>query len=129
MALSSVKKFFINMVLGGFVIAMSALITENVSTTLGGVLYGSLPLGAFYLYLYVYFIYGSRSSNIQFINGSVMGGILWVIMVCLLYINPNRPISSVVYSILFYLILFGVIMMMANGRKNHVIAPILPKFR
>ena len=114
MALSSVQKFFINMVLGGFVIATSALITENVSTTLGGVLYGSLPLGAFYLYLYVYFINGSRSSNIQFINGSVMGGILWVIMVCLLYINPKRPISSVVYSILFYLILFGVIMMMAN---------------
>ena len=114
MALSSVQKFFINMVLGGFVIATSALITENVSTTLGGVLYGSLPLGAFYLYLYVNFIYGSRSSNIQFINGSVMGGILWVIMVCLLYINPKRPISSVVYSILFYLILFGVIMMMAN---------------
>jgi hypothetical protein len=119
--LSVIQKFFINMLIGGFFIALAGFTTEIFSSTLGGVLYGSLPIGAFYLYIFVYLnnIHKTnvRIESLNFINGSVLGGIIWVILVCLLYINPDKPFETVSFSMLSYLILISLVVGIAN--KNN----------
>jgi len=122
--LSLTQKFFLNMLIGGFFVALAGFITEIFSTTLGGVFYGSLPIGAFYLYLFVYLnnMYkpNVRVKGLNFINGSVFGGILWVIMVCCLYINPDKPLETVTLSMIFYIILISLVVGIAN-KNNKVL--------
>ena len=45
--------------------------------------------------------------GIDFVNGSVIGGIIWVIMMMMLYFNLTNPITivfiaSVVYSLIIF---------------------------
>ena len=104
-----------NFIAGGLLIAVSGYISKFYSPYLSGLLYGSLPFGAYYLYLYS--IYNSGNSKdfksgldkgVDFVNGSVIGGILWVIMLAALYLNLENPITivfiaSFVYSLIIFL--------------------------
>lgn len=101
--------FIYNFVAGGLLIAISGYISKFHSSYASGLLYGSLPLGAYYLYLYS--IYNDNNQRnlknhvdkgLEFIHGSVIGGILWVIMVAMLYLNIHNPIAMVFISSIIY---------------------------
>lgn len=101
--------FIYNFIAGGLLIAVSGHISKFYSSYASGLLYGSLPLGAYYLYLYsIYNENNQRNlkndvdNGLGFINGSVVGGILWVIMVAMLYLNIHNPIAMVVISSIIY---------------------------
>ena len=78
-------------------------------------IYGSLPFGAYYLYLYSIYNGGTEKNfktdidkGVEFVNGSIIGGILWVFMLAMLYFNLTNPItivfiSSVIYSLIIFL--------------------------
>jgi len=103
-----------NFIAGGLLIAVSGYISKFYSSYVSGLLYGSLPLGAYYLYLYSIYNEGGKQtaeSNLEkgldFVNGSVIGGVLWVIMLAMLYLNLQNPINMVfISSIVYILIIF-----------------------
>jgi hypothetical protein len=85
------RNFFFNFVVGGLLIATSGFLSDTHSTYFAGLLYGSLPLGAFYLYWYSL----KNKNPVDFIHGSVLGGIVWVLMVAILYLNIEKPIPMI----------------------------------
>ena len=103
-----------NFIAGGLLIAISGYISKFYSPYISGLIYGSLPVGAYYLYLYS--IYNSGNTNdfksgtdkgLDFVNGSVIGGILWVVMLAVLYLNLENPIAIVfIASLIYSLIIF-----------------------
>ncbi len=103
-----------NFIAGGLLIAVSGYISKFYSSYVSGLLYGSLPLGAYYLYLYSIYNQGGKETSdsnfdkgLDFVNGSVIGGILWVIMLAVLYLNLHNPINMVfISSIVYVLIIF-----------------------
>lgn len=103
-----------NFVAGGLLIAVSGYISKFHSPYISGLLYGSLPVGAYYLYLYSIYNEGTNSGFItdldkgrEFVNGSVIGGVLWIIMLAMLYMNLQNPVNMVfISSILYALVLF-----------------------
>tara|TARA_B100001094_G_scaffold307966_1_gene340145 strand:+ start:5347 stop:5775 length:429 start_codon:yes stop_codon:yes gene_type:complete len=106
--------FIYNFIAGGLLIAISGYISKFYSSYLSGLLYGSLPFGAYYLYLYSIYNGGTNKDfksdldkGVDFVNGSVIGGILWVIMLMLLYLNLQNPITIVfIASFIYALIIF-----------------------
>ena len=114
------KDIILNFIAGGLLISVSGYISKYYSSYISGLLYGSLPFGAYYLYLYSIYNGGADKNwssdldkGIDFVNGSVIGGILWVIMLMMLYFNLSNPITivfiaSVVYSLLIFLHVRGV---------------------
>jgi hypothetical protein len=103
-----------NFIAGGLLIAVSGYISKFHSPYVSGLLYGSLPLGAYYLYLYTIYNGGTKPNFVtdldkgrEFVNGSVVGGVLWVIMLAMLYMNLHNPINMVfISSIVYVLIIF-----------------------
>ena len=103
-----------NFIAGGLLIAVSGYISKFYSSYVSGLLYGSLPLGAYYLYLYSIYNEGGKETSdsnldkgLDFVNGSVICGILWVIMLAMLYLNLHNPINMVfISSIVYVLIIF-----------------------
>ena len=77
-------------------------------------------LNAYYLYLYSIYNGGTEKNlttdldkGVDFVNGSVIGGILWVIMLAMLYLNLSNPITivfiaSVIYSLIIFLQVRGI---------------------
>jgi len=109
MKLAFDSDFIYNFIAGGLLIAVAGHISKFYSSYASGLLYGSLPLGAYYLYLYS--IYNENNQRnlkndvdkgLEFINGSVVGGILWVVMVAMLYLNIHNPIAMVFISSIIY---------------------------
>ena len=104
-----------NFIAGGLLIAVSGYISKFYSPYISGLLYGSLPFGAYYLYLYSIYNGGTEKNlttdldkGVDFVNGSIVGGILWVVMLGMLYFNLSNPITivfiaSVVYSLIIFL--------------------------
>jgi len=75
-----------NFISGGLLIAISGIIAKHYSSYWSGILYGSLPLAAYYLYFYsIYINNGRKKDGYEFINGCLIGGILWIGFVALLY--------------------------------------------
>ena len=80
------KDIIFNFISGGLLIAASGMIAKHYSSYWSGILYGSLPLAAYYLYFYsIYINNGRKKDGYEFINGACLGGILWVGFVALLY--------------------------------------------
>lgn len=114
------KDIIFNFVAGGLLIAVSGYISKYYSAYISGLIYGSLPFGAYYLYLYSIYNGGTEKNlttdldkGVDFVNGSVVGGILWVIMMGMLYFNLSNPItivfiSSVIYSLIIFLQVRGI---------------------
>lgn len=106
--------FIYNFIAGGLLIAVSGYISKFYSSYVSGLLYGSLPLGAYYLYLYSIYNEGGKQTaesnldkGLDFVNGSVIGGVLWVVMLAMLYLNLHNPINMVfISSIVYVLIIF-----------------------
>jgi hypothetical protein len=109
------KDFIFNFIAGGLLIAVSGYISKYYSSYISGLIYGSLPFGAYYLYLYSIYNGGTEKNlttdldkGVDFVNGSIVGGILWVVMLGMLYFNLSNPITivfiaSVVYSLIIFL--------------------------
>ena len=94
------NNFLVNFIVGGLLIATSGLLSDIHSTYFAGLLYGSLPLGAFYLYWYSL----KNKNPIDFIHGSVLGGIVWVLMVAMLYLNIEKPVPMIGIASLLYVV-------------------------
>lgn len=113
------KDIVYNFIAGGLLISVSAYISKYYSSYVSGLIYGSLPFGAYYLYLYSIYNGGTQKNlttdldkGIDFVNGSVLGGIIWVIMMMMLYFNLTNPITivfiaSVVYSLIIFVQIRG----------------------
>ena len=102
-------EFIYNFIVGGLVIATSGYISKFYSSYLSGLLYGSVPFATYYLYLYT--VYNSKerrdfkmrlNKGHQFINGAVIGGIIWVFMISLIYLNLENPINIVFIASVVY---------------------------
>lgn len=96
------KDFLYNFIAGGLLISICAHITKSNDSYASGFVYGSLPLGAYYLYLYTLYTKKNSKDAIKYINGAFLGGILWVLTVGLLYINYFNPIHTVGLSTIIY---------------------------
>ena len=112
-----------NFIAGGLLIAVSGYISKFYSSYVSGLLYGSLPLGAYYLYLYSIYNDGDKQTSktnlekgLDFVNGSVIGGILWVIMLAMLYMNLQNPINMVFISSILYVIFL--LLLMPKSMEN-----------
>ena len=106
-----------NFIAGGLLIAVSGYISKFYSSYVSGLLYGSLPLGAYYLYLYSIYNEGGKQPSktnldkgLDFVNGSVIGGVLWVIMLAMLYMNLQNPINMVFISSILYVLFLWLLM-------------------
>ena len=104
--------FIYNFIAGGLLIAISGYISKFYSSYLSGLLYGSLPFGAYYLYLYSIYHGGTKKDfksdldkGVDFVNGSVIGGILWVAMLSVLYLNLQNPINIVFIATFIYILI------------------------
>lgn len=97
------NRFLTNFVLGGFLIAVAGwLATIRESSFFAGFIYGSLPIGLFYLYWQL-----AASQRRSFVDGSMLGGLVWVAMASCLYLDVDRPllpllVASVAYVSLVY---------------------------
>ena len=101
------NEIIFNFIAGGLLIAGCGYITKAYNSYSSGFVYGSLPLGAYYLYLYTLYTKNNKRDAIKYINGAVLGGILWVLAVGLLYIDYFNPMQTVVLiSILYFFILY-----------------------
>jgi hypothetical protein len=108
-----------NFIAGGLLIAISGYISKFYSSFLSGLIYGSLPFGAYYLYLYSIYNGGTEKNlttdldkGMDFVNGSVIGGLLWVFMILILYLKMSNPITivfiaSAIYSFIIFLQIQG----------------------
>ena len=75
-----------NFICGGLLITISGAISKYYSSYWSGLLYGSFPLAAYYLYFYAIYINGGRKKDgYEFIIGSTVGGLMWVGFILLLY--------------------------------------------
>jgi hypothetical protein len=92
------NNFLLNFLVGGLLIASSGYLSDTHSTYYAGLMYGSLPLGAFYLYWYSL----KNKNPLDFINGSILGGIVWVIMVAMLHLNTKKPVSMIGIASIIY---------------------------
>ena len=80
------KDVVFNFITGGLLIAASGMIAKHYSSYWSGVLYGSLPLAAYYLYFYsIYINKGEKKDGYEFINGCILGGVIWIGLVAILY--------------------------------------------
>lgn len=101
------KEIVFNFITGGLLIAGCGYITKSYNSYSSGFVYGSLPLGAYYLYLYTLYTKNNKTDAIKYINGAILGGVLWVLVVGLLYIDYLNPIQTVILiSILYFFILY-----------------------
>ena len=79
----------------------------------------------YYLYLYSIYNGGTKKDfksdidkGIDFVNGSVIGGILWVIMLAVLYLNLQNPINIVfIATFIYILIIFIQIYYLNKGNQ------------
>ncbi len=117
--------FIYNFIAGGLLIAISGYISKFYSSYLSGLLYGSLPFGAYYLYLYSIYNGGTNKDfksdldkGVDFVNGSVIGGILWVIMLMLLYLNLQNPITIVFIASFIYALIIFIQIFFINKKKQ-----------
>jgi hypothetical protein len=117
--------FIYNFIAGGLLIAISGYISKFYSSYLSGLLYGSLPFGAYYLYLYSIYNGGTNKDfksdldkGVDFVNGSVIGGILWVIMLMLLYLNLHNPIAIVFIASFIYALIIFIQIYFINKKKQ-----------
>lgn len=117
--------FIYNFIAGGLLIAISGYISKFYSSYLSGLLYGSLPFGAYYLYLYSIYNGGTNKDfksdldkGVDFVNGSVIGGILWVIMLMLLYLNLHNPINIVFIASFIYALIIFIQIYFINKKKQ-----------
>lgn len=79
------KDIVINFLAGGILIGLSGYLSKHYGGYVSGLLYGSMPVAAYYLYFYSIYVKKEKKNGFNFINGSVIGGILWVVFVMLLY--------------------------------------------
>ena len=101
------KDFLYNFITGGLLISVCGYISKSNDSYSSGFIYGSLPLGAYYLYLYTLYTKKNSNESMKFVNGAFLGGILWVLTVGLLYINFFNPVYTVsLASILYFVILY-----------------------
>ena len=101
------KDIIFNFIAGGLLISICGYITKSRDSYASGFVYGSLPLGAYYLYLYTLYTKNNNGDAVKYINGAFFGGILWVLVVGLLYLNYFNPIQTVVLSsILYFAVLY-----------------------
>ena len=97
------NRFLTNFVLGGFLIAVAGWLANiRESSFFAGLIYGSLPIGLFYLYWQL-----AASQRRSFVDGSMVGGLVWVAIASCLYLNVDRPLlplllASVAYAGLVY---------------------------
>ena len=120
-----VTVFIYNFIAGWLLIAISGYISKFYSSYLSGLLYGSLPFGAYYLYLYSIYNGGTNKDfksdldkGVDFVNGSVIGGILWVIMLMLLYLNLHNPITIVFIASFIYALIIFIQIYFINKKKQ-----------
>lgn len=78
------REFVLNFIFGGLMIAVCGHIGKRYSNYASGILYGSVPLGAYYLYFYFTEVVGQKNGY-EYIKGCIYGGILWLVFVVLLY--------------------------------------------
>ncbi|MAR50601.1 MAG: hypothetical protein CML42_05700 [Rhodobacteraceae bacterium] len=79
------KDLIINFLAGGILIAICGFLSKHYGGYVSGLLYGSMPLAAYYLYFYSIYVNKNKKNGFNFINGSIIGGILWVMFIALLY--------------------------------------------
>lgn len=79
------KDIVINFLAGGILIGLSGYLSKHYGGYIGGLLYGSAPFAAYYLYFYSIYVKKENKNGFNFINGAVVGGILWIVFVMLLY--------------------------------------------
>ena len=79
------KDIVINFLAGGILIGLSGYLSKHYGGYISGLLYGSMPLAAYYLYFYSIYVKKEKQNGFNFINGSVVGGVFWVVFVALLY--------------------------------------------
>ena len=102
------REFIFNFLIGGGLIAGCGLVSQIFSGSLSGMIYSSIPIGLYYLYIYV-FIKSGRKESGKYALFSIIGGIIWVLMAVLLYylnylpLKTNLLLSSVIYFIIAYI--------------------------
>ncbi len=102
------RDFLFNFLIGGGLIAGCGLISQVFSGSLSGMIYSSIPLGLFYLYVYIFLKSGKKESG-KYALFSIIGGIIWVLTAVLIYylndlqLRTNMLISTIAYFLVAYI--------------------------
>jgi hypothetical protein len=65
-------------------IAVCGHIGKRYSSYASGILYGAVPIGAYYLYFYFTRVL-KQNNGYDYIKGCIYGGLLWIAFIMLLY--------------------------------------------
>ena len=79
------RDIMVNAIAGALLVAVSGYLSKYYSGYLSGLLYGISPFAAYYLYFYSIYVKKDKKNGFSFINGTIVGGILWLFLVMLLY--------------------------------------------
>ena len=79
------RDIIVNSIAGALLVAVSGYLSKYYSGYLSGLLYGISPFAAYYLYFYSIYVKKDKKNGFSFINGTVVGGILWLFLIMLLY--------------------------------------------
>jgi len=90
------RDFIFNFLGGGLMIACCGYISKHYTSYLSGLLYGGMPFAAYYLYFYsIYINEGKKKDGEHFLNGCMIGGVIWILLVALLYPVHYNIISKI----------------------------------
>ena len=79
------KDIIVNSIAGAVLVAISGYLSKHYGGYVSGLLYGAAPFAAYYLYFYSIYVKKDKKNGFNFINGTIVGGILWLFLVMLLY--------------------------------------------
>lgn len=104
--------FLGNFVAGGTLVGIAAVATKYVGGGLGGFLYGVIPMGILYLYIYVNITFGYVKKELMALTEeSIYGGLLWILYIFILlyltkYTKLNEYENGFIYVLLASLAIY-----------------------
>ena len=101
------RDFLFNFLIGGGVIAGCGLVSQIFSGSLSGMIYSSIPLGMFYLYIYI-FLRSDKKESEKYALFSIIGGIIWVLIAVILFYLNSLPLKATIFlsSIIYFVVAY-----------------------
>ena len=127
--------FLGNFIAGGLLVGISAVAVKFVSGGLGGFLYGALPLGFIYLYIFTYLTFSKDKDSpknaimesLNLSDGTIYGGFIWILYIFIIllftkYTNLPKKEYGYIWIILIATIIYSFILISLYkiGQKDKI---------
>ena len=125
--------FLGNFIAGGLLVGISAVAVKFVSGGLGGFLYGALPLGFIYLYIFTYLTFSKDidknaiTESLNLADGTIYGAFIWILYIFIVllltkYTNLPKKEYGYIWIVLITVIIYAFILISLYkiGQKDKI---------